>query len=161
MLVKQQIASGTINDIGMIREFEAKTPEKSRLEVELHLPSWTNNETWSKIVNNVIKPANEQLKGRVDSWPEQKDIITRDGSTVRIRWYKNPLWFEVIWSILRPLLIVVVIAAILYGIIWVLNRYYPQAIPQLKSNAWAIVGVIAMIAIIPFLPSLMESRTYE
>lgn len=157
MLVKQTLASGKIDTIGQVYQIEPTIKEKTRLEVELHLPSGITGDILKRVSEVAVSPANNTLKGRVEPWPEDPNIVSLDGRVIRIRWYKNPLFWEVIWSILRPLLWAALIVTILAGVIWVLNRYFPEA----KTIPLAIIGGIALLFFFPSIIQIFSEKRME
>lgn len=137
-----------------VSDAEAKQPEKTKMELVLQLQGRGENIT-SRIAEGLTRPANAALKflHRVDPWPENEDIVFQEGTTVRIRWFRNPAWASVIWSVLTPLLIGLVAVAVIVAVIWLVNKYVPGA----KPMTWGIVAGIGLILFGPIIVRLIRN----
>lgn len=157
MLRKEQLVSGrsstveAIEDIwAAVRSVEEGQPSGTRMELELRFEGRSGSNITQVIAEKLSSPVNTALRAAgVHTWPEHQDIVLQSGNTVRVRWYKNPLWASVIWPVLRTALIALLVIGVIVVVIWAVNRYFPEA----KTIPLAIIGGIALLF---FLPSIMQ-----
>lgn len=139
MLVKQTLAKSSVwHEAINVASIEAGQPEGTRMELAFHfgfrsgVPSEKRKQA-EEIIQGLVAQADRAL-GYVDRWPEETHVVVWQDGVLRIRWMKNPVWLQVIWTVIRPLVIAILAAAavvaVIYFLFWVLSKYKPAPVGQ-------------------------------
>lgn len=139
MLIKQTLAKSSVwHEAISVAPIEAGQPEGTRMELAFHFGfrsgvSSERRKQAEEIIQGLVAQADRAL-AYVDHWPEEAHVVTWQDGVLRTRWMKNPVWLEVIWAIIRPLVISIlaaaVVVAVIYFLFWALSKYKPAPVAQ-------------------------------
>lgn len=161
LLVRQEILRGqgkSLDELNVILDAERQQPEGARMELALHL-GFRDSSAAARLLAEVIEPANRACQQTgVTPWPEQRDVVSLTGNVVRIRWRKGSLWWVIVWDIIKPLLIILLIAGIIYLLFWVLSRYVTKD-PVAAAGLLGLILALSAPVWLPPLTRLVRGRS--